>query len=45
MLFGENNAHDVNYDNPMTGYMNEIIFSRIVGHDDILLGDQWKDGT
>jgi len=39
MIVGENNAHDINYDNPMTGYMNEIIFSRIVGQDDILLGD------
>ena len=29
----------------MTGYMNEIVFSRILGHDDIEQGAYWVDGT
>ena len=36
-------AYDLLLENPMTGYMNEIIFSRILGHDDISQGWQWKD--
>lgn len=27
----------------MTGYMNEVIFSRILGHDDIEQGNYWAD--
>lgn len=30
-------------DNPMAAYMNEIVFSRVIGHDDIVNGEQWKD--
>lgn len=30
-------------DNPMEGYMNEVIFSRMIGHNEILIGEQWKD--
>ena len=29
----------------MTGYMNEIIFSRVLGHDEIEEGDFWVDST
>ncbi len=32
-------AFDTNLENPMTGYMNDVIFTRILGHDDILLAD------
>jgi hypothetical protein len=28
-------AYDQLLENPMTGYMNDIIFSRVLGHDDI----------
>ena len=27
----------------MTGYMKEVIFTRVVGHEDIEGGDRWKD--
>jgi hypothetical protein len=36
-------AYDLLLENPMTGYMNEIIFTRILGNDDILAGHVWKD--
>ena len=29
----------------MTGYMNDIIFSRVLGHNDIEQGAYWSDGT
>ena len=29
----------------MTGYMTEVIFSRILGHDDIEQGNYWVDTT
>lgn len=29
----------------MTGYMNEIVFSRILGSDDIEQGNYWTDTT
>ena len=29
----------------MTGYMNEIVWSRILGHNDIEQGSYWIDGT
>lgn len=32
-------------ENPMTGYMNEAIFTRILGHDDIEDGSYWTDTT
>jgi hypothetical protein len=36
-------AYDLLLENPMTGYMNEIIFTRVLGHDDIWQGNVWKD--
>ena len=38
-------AYDQLVENPMTGYMNEIIFSRVLGHDDIEEGEYWVDTT
>ena len=32
-------------ENPMTGYMGEIIFSRVLGSDDIEQGTYWTDTT
>ena len=32
-------------ENPMTGYMNEIIFSRVFGHDEMEEGTYWTDTT
>ena len=46
MFMGINKiAYDMLLENPMTGYMNEIIFSRILGHDEIpnAEGKDWKD--
>ena len=31
-------AYDLLIENPMTGYMNEVIYSRQIGHDDIEQG-------
>ena len=36
-------AYDLLLENPMTGYMNEIIFTRVLGVDDIYQGGLWKD--
>lgn len=38
-------AFELLIENPMTGYMNEIIFSRILGNDDIEQGAFWCDTT
>jgi hypothetical protein len=38
-------AFDLLIENPMTGYMNDIIYSRILGHDDIELSNYWTDTT
>jgi len=38
-------AFDLLIENPMTGYMNEVIFTRILGHDDIEQGNYWADTT
>lgn len=38
-------AFELLIENPMTGYMNEIIFSRILGMDDIEQGNFWVDTT
>ena len=36
MFMGINQvAYDLLVENPMTGYMNDIIFSRVLGNDDI----------
>ena len=46
MFMGINQvAYELLVENPMTGYMNEIIFSRILGHEDIEQGAYWVDGT
>ena len=46
MFMGINQvAYDLLVENPMTGYMNEIIFTRILGHEDIEQGAFWTDGT
>ena len=36
-------AYELLLENPMTGYMNEIIFSRILGNDDIMNSSIWRD--
>jgi len=36
-------AYDLLLENPMTGYMNEIIFTRVLGSEDIYEAKQWKD--
>ena len=44
MFMGINQvAYDLLVENPMTGYMNEIIFSRVLGHDEIEEGTFWCD--
>jgi len=44
MFMGINKiAYDLLLENPMTGYMNEIIFTRILGNDDIENSWYWKD--
>ena len=46
MFMGINQvAYDLLVENPMTGYMNEIIFSRVLGSDEIEEGDYWVDST
>ena len=46
MFMGINQvAYDLLAENPMTGYMNEIIFSRVLGHDEIEEGAYWVDHT
>jgi len=46
MFMGINQvARNLLVENPMTGYMNEIIFSRILGHDEIEEGTFWVDTT
>jgi hypothetical protein len=36
-------AYDLLLENPMTGYMNEIILSRVLGSDDIEDEFMWFD--
>ena len=44
MFMGINKiAFDLLLENPMTGYMNEVIFTRILGNEEIYQGHQWKD--
>ena len=46
MFMGINQAsYELLVENPMTGYMNEIVFSRVLGHDDIEQGGFWTDTT
>lgn len=44
MFMGINQiARDLLEENPMAGYMNEIVFSRVLGHDEIEQGTYWCD--
>lgn len=44
MFMGINKiAYDLLLENPMTGYMNDIIFTRVLGTDEIENGHIWKD--
>lgn len=44
MFMGINQvAYDLLMENPMTGYMQEIIFTRILGHEEIEEGTYWVD--
>jgi len=46
MFMGINQiAYELLVENPMTGYMNEIVFSRVLGYDDIEQGSYWCDST
>lgn len=46
MFMGINQvAQELLHENPMTGYMNEIIFSRVLGHDEIEEGTYWIDAS
>lgn len=38
-------AYDMLMDNPMTGYTEKVIFTRILGNEEIEDGDVWKDTT
>ena len=45
MFMGINKlSYELLMENPMTGYMNDIILSRVLGMDDIYEGEAWKDG-
>jgi len=44
MFMGINKiAYDLMLENPMTGYMNEVILTRVLDSDDIENGSYWKD--
>lgn len=44
MFMGINKiAYDLLLENPMTGYMNDVIFTRVLGNDEIDRGYVWKD--
>jgi len=36
-------AYEMLAENPMTGYMNSVVFTRVLGHDDIEQGQYWMD--
>ena len=38
-------AYELLLENPMTGYMNDIVISRILGNDDIMNSTGWKDSS
>jgi len=38
-------AYELLLENPMTGYMNDVIFSRILGNEDIYKGAEWRDSS
>ena len=44
MFMGINQiANQLLSENPMNGYMNKTIFTRILGHDEIEQGHYWVD--
>lgn len=44
MFMGINKiAYDLLLENPMTGYMNDVILTRVLGNDEIEKGHIWKD--
>lgn len=44
MFVGVNKvAYDVLMDNPMAGYMSQVVFTRVLGADDIEDGQIWRD--
>jgi hypothetical protein len=44
MFMGINKiAYDLLLENPMTGYMNDVILTRILGNEDIEGGVRWRD--
>ena len=46
MFMGINQmAYELLVENPMTGYMNETIWTRVLGHNEIETGMFWQDGT
>ena len=46
MFMGINEvAYDLLVENPMTGYMNDIVLSRVLGHDEIEGSGYWIDST
>ena len=46
MFMGINQiANQLLNENPMTGYMNHIIFTRVLGHDDTQEGHYWTDAN
>ena len=46
MFMGINQAsYELLVENPMTGYMNEICFSRVLGHEDVEQVGYWVDST
>jgi hypothetical protein len=46
MFMGINQAsYELLVENPMTGYMNEMIFTRVLGREDIEQGGYWIDQT
>ena len=46
MFIGINKiAYDILMDNPMTAYMSQVVFTRILGNDDIEGSETWRDCT
>jgi|TARA_B110001450_G_C17483061_1_gene425057 hypothetical protein len=44
MFMGINKiAYDLLLENPMTGYMNDVILTRVLGNEEIEKGHVWKD--
>lgn len=38
-------AYDILMQNPMTAYMTDVVFTRILGNDEIEQGETWRDCT